>query len=66
MLNTFERDLIANERFQDLLRSSAQRQRAEQAIRTGQSTGLLTFLTGRRRDAATARPDAAATANRVA
>ena len=65
MLNTFERDLIANHRHQDLLRSFAERQRIEQATRTGRTTGLLATLTGRRR-AATERPIATVTSARAA
>ncbi|MFN8513586.1 MAG: hypothetical protein U0232_03835 [Thermomicrobiales bacterium] len=65
MFNTFERDLIANERHQDFLRAAIKREQIELA--TGdRAGGLLAFFTGRRRDAATARPGATATATRAA
>jgi hypothetical protein len=66
MLNTFERDLIANERHQDLLRSFAKRQRIEEATSNERTTGFLATLLGRRRDAARARLNATVTAARVA
>ncbi len=66
MLNTFERDLIAKERHQDLLRFSAQRQLAEEATRGGRTTGLFAIFTGRRGDAASALPKATATDARAA
>jgi hypothetical protein len=66
MLNTFERDLIANERHLDLLRSFAERQRNEQATRSEWTTGFLAIFTGRRRAADNARLNATATAVRAA
>ena len=48
MFNTFERDMLANERYLDMLRASAKRQLIEEATRTGRTTGLLATLFGRR------------------
>ena len=66
MLNTFERDLIANERHLDLLRSFAERQRNEQATRSERTSAFLAIFTGRRRDVENARTNATATAARAA
>jgi hypothetical protein len=51
MFNTFERDMIANERYLDMLRACEKRQLIEEATRTGRTTGLLATLFGRRRNA---------------
>ena len=66
MLNTFERDLIANERHQDFLRAAIKREQIELAMGGERTGGLFSFFTGRRRDAVTARPNATATAVRAA
>ena len=58
MFNTFERDMLANERYQDLLRAAAKRQLIEEATRTGRTTGLFATLFGHRRNAPATLPTA--------
>ena len=57
MFNTFERELIANQRHQELLQSIARQQRYEQATATGRPIGLIAMLTAKLRGTASeARP----------
>jgi hypothetical protein len=65
MFNTFERDLLANERYLDLLRACAKRQLVEEATRTGNTTGFFTTLFGRGRNVPATRPTAPVTAFRT-
>ena len=53
MFNTYERELIANQRHQDMLQTFAERQRIEQGMTTGRPTGLLATLTAKLRGTAT-------------
>ena len=51
MGNVIEFELIAAERSSDFLREASRRQRAEEAVRTTERTGIVAFLFGRKRAA---------------
>ena len=66
MYNTYERDMLANERYNDLLRSAAKRQLIDEATSTRRNTSLFTTFFGRRRKVQATLPTAPVTAARAA
>jgi hypothetical protein len=66
MYNTYEREMLANERYHDLLRSAAKRQQIDEATSTGRTTGFFTTLFGLRRNVPATLPTAPVSAARAA